>query len=67
MAISTPGHEFLSANKAANLDEKAFWDIKKFIVLWPRKHPKSELSISDERLIPPKGDVIGFDQLGSRL
>lgn len=58
---------FLTANQCKSLrrgEPGAFSDIKKFIVLYPTKHPETALKLEGEKRIHPTyGDVIGFDQL----
>lgn len=59
--------KFLSANQINSL-QNGFKDIKKFIALYPCKHPKSRLALEGEsRLCPYLGEVIGIDELPSRL
>jgi hypothetical protein len=48
--------------------DETFKDIKKFIVLYPFRHPDTSVGIGEEyRLTPFLGDVIGFDELAKRL
>jgi hypothetical protein len=58
---------FLSPNKTAQLRGGEFKDIKKFVVLWPNKHPSSRIQTDDFKFEPFYGDVIGFDELVSRV
>lgn len=59
--------QFLTKNKAAALivgkQGNAFDDIKKLIVLYPTRHPDSKINVDDDRLRPPMGNIIGFDEL----
>lgn len=63
--------KFLTPNQVKSLrknQQGTFADIKKFIVLYPAKHPQTRLDLKDEQRIHPAfGDVIGFDQLVSCL
>jgi len=58
--------QFLTKNTAAALKrtkKNAFVDIKKLIVLYPTRHPDSNIDVEDGRLRPPMGNIVGFDEL----
>lgn len=66
-------HQFLSENRVASLranDRKGtFPDIKKFVALYPTKHPDTRIEglEGEYQLNPMLGDLIGFDQLAVRI
>jgi hypothetical protein len=60
---------FLANNKAAVSSKPESWnDIRKFIVLYPIKHPDSEIDVSKHQAFHGHlGDAIGFNTLADHL